>query len=90
MEQINRLVAESAEGAQQSAKACEQLSSLALELQNLVSRFKLGRQASASAAPGAYRARQAPADPVRVRTALALSAKPPSVFEHAVQDRDGE
>ncbi len=41
MEQINKLVAESAQGAQQSAQACEQLSGLALELQNLVSRFRL-------------------------------------------------
>ncbi|MGA9209733.1 MAG: HAMP domain-containing methyl-accepting chemotaxis protein, partial [Terriglobales bacterium] len=41
MDQINKLVAESADGAQQSAQACEQLSGLALELQNLVSSFKL-------------------------------------------------
>jgi hypothetical protein len=41
MEQINHLVAESAEGARQSAQACEQLSASALELQQLVDRFKL-------------------------------------------------
>jgi methyl-accepting chemotaxis protein len=95
MEQINRLVAESAEGAQQSAKACEQLSSLAMELQNLVSRFKLGQQAAGGVATASavYRPpRQAAADPVRVRTALALAPKPPvqHVLQHSVHDRDGD
>jgi len=90
MEQINRLVAESAEGAQQSAKACEQLSSLALELQNLVSRFKLGQQTPGGVMSGGYRSpRQMAADPVRVRTALALSPKPEQVYQHAGHDRDG-
>jgi len=90
MEQINKLVAESAEGAHQSAKACEQLSSLALELQNLVSRFKLGQQAPGTAGSGSYRSpRQMAADPVRVRTALALSPRPEQVFQHAGHDRDG-
>ena len=41
MEQIATLVRESAVGAQQSAKACGELSNLALDLQSLVSRFKL-------------------------------------------------
>ena len=90
MEQINKLVAESAEGAHQSAKACEQLSSLALELQNLVSRFKLGQQAAGTAGSASYRSpRQMAADPVRVRTALALSPRPEQVFQHAGHDRDG-
>ena len=40
MEQIVNLVRESAVGAQQSAKACHDLSGLALDLQGLVSRFK--------------------------------------------------
>jgi methyl-accepting chemotaxis protein len=40
MEQIVNLVRESAIGAQQSAKACHDLSGLALDLQSLVSRFK--------------------------------------------------
>jgi len=40
MEQIANLVKESAIGAQQSAKACHDLSGLALDLQSLVSRFK--------------------------------------------------
>lgn len=40
MEQIANLVKESAIGAQQSAKACHDLSGLALDLQALVSRFK--------------------------------------------------
>jgi methyl-accepting chemotaxis protein len=42
MDQIARLVKESAVGAQQSAKACQDLSNLALDLQNMVSRFQLG------------------------------------------------
>jgi len=72
MEQINRLVAESAEGAQQSSQACEQLSNLALELQNLVSRFQLGSPTASN-----YRAaRLAVADAGRVRTALALAPMP--------------
>ncbi len=36
MEQIAKLVKESAVGAQQSAKACQDLSGLALDLQNMV------------------------------------------------------
>ena len=41
LEQIAKITAETAEGAQQSAKACHDLSSLALDLQNLVGRFQL-------------------------------------------------
>jgi hypothetical protein len=41
LEQIAKITAETAEGAQQSAKACHDLSSLALDLQNLVGQFKL-------------------------------------------------
>ena len=41
MDQIARLVAESADGAQQSAKACQDLSGLALELQKMVGNFQL-------------------------------------------------
>jgi methyl-accepting chemotaxis protein len=88
MDQINKLVAESAEGAQQSAQACEQLSGLAFELQNLVSRFKLGQQTS-----GGYRSpRQATADPGRVRTALALAPRPPAQHDlyPAGHDRNGD
>ena len=93
MDQINKLVAESAEGAQQSAQACEQLSGLALELQNLVSRFKLGQQTTGGVVPGGYRSpRQAAADPGRVRTALALAPRPP--VQHnlypAGHDRNGD
>jgi methyl-accepting chemotaxis protein len=39
--QIAKIAQESADGAQQSAKACQDLSDLALDLQQLVSRFKL-------------------------------------------------
>jgi methyl-accepting chemotaxis protein len=41
VEQITRLVNESAVGAQQSAKACQDLSGLALDLQKMVSSFHL-------------------------------------------------
>ena len=41
VEQIAKLVHESAGGAQQSAKACEDLSHLAFDLQQLVNRFRL-------------------------------------------------
>ncbi len=41
IEQIARLVKESADGAQQSAKACQDLSGLALDLQKMVSNFRL-------------------------------------------------
>ena len=44
MEQIAKLVQESSMGAQQSAKACGDLSDLALDLQGLVGRFKLGEE----------------------------------------------
>jgi hypothetical protein len=44
MDQIARLVKESAEGAQQSAKACQDLSGLALDLQKMVSNFRLGAE----------------------------------------------
>ena len=42
MEMIAKLVKESADGAQQSAKACQDLSGLALDLQNMVGKFNLG------------------------------------------------
>jgi methyl-accepting chemotaxis protein len=42
MDQIARLVKESAVGAQQSAKACQDLSGLAFDLQKMVANFKLG------------------------------------------------
>ncbi len=41
IEQIAKITAETAEGSQQSAKACHDLSSLALDLQNVVSQFKI-------------------------------------------------
>jgi methyl-accepting chemotaxis protein len=48
VEQIARLVNESAIGAQQSAKACQDLSGLALDLQKMVSSFRLEAVASGS------------------------------------------
>ena len=44
MDQISKLVNESALGAQQSAKACQDLSGLALDLQKMASNFKLRDQ----------------------------------------------
>jgi len=41
MEQIAKLVKESADGAQQSARACQDLSGLALDLQKILGKFKL-------------------------------------------------
>jgi hypothetical protein len=46
MEQIAKLVKESAEGAKQSAQACQDLSRLALDLRKMVSSFKLGSDGS--------------------------------------------
>jgi methyl-accepting chemotaxis protein len=46
MDQIARLVRESAVGSQQAAKACQDLSSLALDLQKMVQRFQLAQGAS--------------------------------------------
>ena len=48
MEMIAKLVKESADGAQQSAKACQDLSGLALDLQNMVGKFNLGNGRSHS------------------------------------------
>src|SRR5207245_8837323 len=42
MEKIAKWVKASADGAKQSAKACQDLSSLAFDLQNMVGTFKLG------------------------------------------------
>jgi methyl-accepting chemotaxis protein len=42
MDQIAKLVRESTQGAHQSAKACQDLSGLALDMQKLVENFKLG------------------------------------------------
>ena len=55
MEQITELVKESATSAQQSAKACQDLSELAMGLQNMVDSFKVAadkRQFVESSRPG--------------------------------------
>jgi methyl-accepting chemotaxis protein len=46
VEKIAKITQESATGAQQSAQACEELSNLALDLQALISRFKVGDETS--------------------------------------------
>lgn len=55
MEVIAKLVKESADGAQQSAKACQDLSSLALDLQNMVGKFNLGSEHDSSGSSRASR-----------------------------------
>jgi methyl-accepting chemotaxis protein len=55
IDQIAKITAETSQGAQQSAKACQDLSILALDLQNIVSQFKLG--SNGHAAPRQSRAR---------------------------------
>lgn len=54
MDQIAQLVKESAVGAQQSAKACQDLSGLALDLQKMVGSFQLGSEGAhfATSRPG--------------------------------------
>jgi len=52
IEQIAKITAETAEGSQQSAKACHDLSSLALDLQNVVSQFKLETNGRRRPQPG--------------------------------------
>jgi methyl-accepting chemotaxis protein len=56
MEQIARITQESAVGARESAKSCEELSGLALELNQVVGQFKMAdahvREAAAAEAPG--------------------------------------
>jgi methyl-accepting chemotaxis protein len=51
MERISQLVADSANGARQSAMACEQLSNSAMEMQHLVGRFKLNHEPHGSRTP---------------------------------------
>ena len=47
-DRIAKLVKESADGARQSAKACEDLSNLALDMQSMVGRFRLDAEDGAS------------------------------------------
>jgi len=47
IEQIAKITAETSEGAQQSAKACHDLSNLALDLQKLIDQFKVGTDGGA-------------------------------------------
>jgi methyl-accepting chemotaxis protein len=52
MEQIATLVRESADGAQHSARACQNLSGLALDLQKMVGNFRLAGNASGAGRQG--------------------------------------
>jgi methyl-accepting chemotaxis protein len=53
MSQISKLAAESAEGSHLSARSCGQLFNLALGLQNMVDRFKVGRRENVAETPAA-------------------------------------
>jgi methyl-accepting chemotaxis protein len=57
MEQIAVVLRESATGAQQAAKACQALSNLALDLQNMVGKFKVDERQSRSMGKHAISAR---------------------------------
>jgi len=59
MESIAKLVKEAADGAQQSAKACQDLSGLALDLQKMVGNFKL-EDATGRSKHGGKRASERP------------------------------
>ncbi|MGA8271479.1 MAG: methyl-accepting chemotaxis protein [Candidatus Sulfotelmatobacter sp.] len=73
MEQISRLVAESATGAQQSAKACQDLSGLALDLQTMVGNFKVGERVQ-NARGNARRAASSSDEPQTSPKALGAAA----------------
>jgi len=75
MEQIAKLVQESAVGAQQSAKACQDLSGLAFDLQKLVGTFKLDSSNHSFAGVGTRRHGSAESiDPKSTETGKALAA----------------
>jgi len=72
MGRIQTLVTESAEGAQQSAQACEELSKLASDLQDIVSRFKLGQREQSSSRMAPRVSTPVPANPARARAAVGV------------------
>ena len=74
MEVIAKLVKESADGAQQSAKACQDLSGLALDLQNMVGKFDLGNRHGQSVQSHAPRSRTGNPEPGHEDSAQAFAA----------------
>ena len=54
IDQISKITQEAASGAHQSAKACQELSGLALDLQNLVSQFKIAHHGNGGFASGGF------------------------------------
>jgi methyl-accepting chemotaxis protein len=74
MEVIAKLVKESADGAQQSAKACQDLSGLALDLQNMVGKFDLGNGHSQSSRSHAPRGKPGNRDGEQPESAKAFAA----------------
>jgi methyl-accepting chemotaxis protein len=73
VEQISRIVTESAVGAQQSAKACQDLSGLALDLQKMVGSFRLETDSSSTVVLPSH--------------ALPSRKRPPSDPESAMQGK---
>ena len=71
MEQIAKLVKESADGAQQSAQACQDLSGLALDLQKLVSKFRV---AEGGQSAGSFRSGLSERKTAGARKAFSASA----------------
>jgi methyl-accepting chemotaxis protein len=80
IERIAKVTAESATGAQQSAKACQDLSNLAFDLQNVVSQFKFDKAGKNSAE--AKRAKTMARSELTGR-ASRVAMHPDSEFEHA-------
>ncbi|HXZ11183.1 MAG TPA: methyl-accepting chemotaxis protein [Candidatus Sulfotelmatobacter sp.] len=76
IEQIAKITAETAEGAQQSAKACHDLSNLALDLQNIVGQFKIGTNG------GSHK----PASRVKARPGGAHAFKAPTKAERELEE----
>ena len=74
MEMIAKLVKESADGAQQSAKACQDLSGLALDLQNMVGKFNLGNEHSQSGQSRAQRRKSGSRDGEHEESVKAFAA----------------
>ncbi|HXZ11184.1 MAG TPA: methyl-accepting chemotaxis protein [Candidatus Sulfotelmatobacter sp.] len=76
IEQIAKITAETSEGARQSAKACHDLSNLALDLQKIVEHFKIGTNGDA----------RKPASRVKARAGAARAFKAPTKAEREPEE----
>jgi hypothetical protein len=77
MDQIAKLVKESADGAQRSAKACEDLSSLALDKQKLVGNFRVEKNGHGSQGMGGSGRASSSRQTSQKKKAYAASARLP-------------